>query len=73
MTKLLGETLASVSITKTRTGMKIDVELSGSDSLVEDISYLMIIERTARMKQKDLSKELSILNHEHDTEEDDNK
>ena len=51
----LDDILAGVYIIKTRTGFKVHIEQHEDNTAVEDLSFLMIIEKAVNLRQKEMN------------------
>lgn len=47
--------LSAVTIVKTTTGFRVDVQMHEENTPVEDLSFLMIIEKSVKIKQQELA------------------
>lgn len=55
----INDILSAITIVKTRTGFRVDIQEHESNSHIEDLSFLMIIERTVKNRQEQLTAEES--------------
>ena len=51
----VNDILSAITIVKTSTGFRVDVQMHEGNTPVEDLSFLMIIERAVKIKQNELS------------------